>query len=164
MSFEVMWEDTDPCRCGRGTIISRFEMDDWNRTRRTSETFCPSCVQQDNLRLQAQHQAEKRREKYVQEARALAEKRYLQQWLHRFANCSAKAAWLQYTGGSGYPCLGTFYKHVKDFGGIIPYMGWCFGNSFESALTQMGVCDQEIATLLLASKAQGEDITLAEVC
>src|SRR5262245_4745909 len=126
MGYETMWEDTDPCRCGRGTIVSRFEMDDWNRTRRTWQTRCPVCFEEDRTRRQAEQRAEEQRDQYFQQARVLAENRYMQTWLDRFTGISAKVAWLLYTGGSGYPCLGTFYKHAKWHGGVIEYMRWRF--------------------------------------
>src|SRR6516164_11451902 len=44
MSYEEMIPLTRPCRCGGGTVIIHWEMDDWNRTRHSIETRCPRCA------------------------------------------------------------------------------------------------------------------------
>jgi hypothetical protein len=59
-----------------------------------------------------------------------------------------KAAWPRYTGGSGYPALGTFYKHVKDAGGVNAYMRRCFESDIEEALRKLPIEDNEIEELL----------------
>jgi hypothetical protein len=54
----------------------------------------------------------------------------------------------RYTGGSGYPSLGTFYKHVNAAGGVSEYMKWRFDCDIEDALRRMSIADKEIETLL----------------
>jgi hypothetical protein len=134
MAYEIIREETDPCRCGQGTVVFRVKMDNWNRMRRSFETRCPQCSLEGEIerrKLQVEHQLG---EECLQKARTLAVERYLQTWLDRFENCNAKAAWLQYTGGGGYPSLGTFYRHVREFGGVTEYMRWCFSSDIGQAL------------------------------
>jgi hypothetical protein len=50
----------------------------------------------------------------------------------------------RYTGGSGYPALGTFYQHVRHAGSIIEYMRQRFESDFEDALLKMSVADKTL--------------------
>lgn len=84
----------------------------------------------------------------------LGEERYLERWLALFKNRSKKDAWLIYTGGSGYPALGTFYRHVRDEG-IEKYLRQHFGCDLEKVLHKLRVEDQEITVLLKSAEKLG---------
>jgi hypothetical protein len=153
MSWEVMSSDTKPCECGKGTVTHVMEMDDWNRIRNSMEIHCPDCRKKAARRADEQRRTEAQKERLYEQAKRLAIKRYLMQWLDGYEGLSSKAAWERYTGGSGYPALGTFYKHVKDAGGLAKYMRWCFENDIEGALKNMAVRDQDILDLLKECKS-----------
>jgi hypothetical protein len=65
-----------------------------------------------------------------------------------FEGMTKKAAWDRYTGGSGYPALGTFYQHVKHSGSLSKYTEWCLTGEPDRSLLILGVDDKEIAALL----------------
>jgi hypothetical protein len=148
MSWEIMRTETGPCECGEGTETFTFEMDDWNRTRSSTEIHCPKCREKKQRQIEAEHAREKKRDEHLQRARQLATDRYLAQWLALFAGMTKKAAWERYTGGTGYPALGTFYQHVKHSGSLSKYMEWCLTSDLERSLRVLGVEDKEIGTLL----------------
>ncbi len=148
MSWEIMRTETGPCECGEGTETFTFEMDDWNRTRSSTEIHCPKCREKKKRQIEAEQAHEKKRDEQLQQAQQLATERYLPQWLALFAGMTKKAAWERYTGGSGYPALGTFYQHVKHSGSLSQYMEWCLTNDLERSLCVLEVEDQEIDTLL----------------
>ena len=50
-----------------------------------------------------------------------------------FDGKSRKAAWLSYTGGAGYPAQETFYKHVREIGGLPEYMTRCFHHELDAS-------------------------------
>lgn len=148
MSWEIMRSETGPCECGAGTITNVMEMDDWNRTRGSTEIHCPACEEKRSRELEANRAREKRRDELLRRAKQLAKDRYLERWLALFAELSKKAAWERYTGGSGYPALGTFYQHVKHSGSLSKYMEWCFPNDLQKSLRILDVEDKEIEGLL----------------
>lgn len=148
MSWEIMSSETHPCECGAGTETFTFEMDDWNRTRNSTEIHCPQCRDKKRRELEAEEMRERRREDLLERARQLATERYLPRWQLLFAGITKKAAWERYTGGSGYPALGTFYLHVKRSGGLSKYMEWCLTSNLERSLRVLGVEDEEIHGLL----------------
>jgi hypothetical protein len=80
----------------------------------------------------------------------IAQKRYLESWVAPYARLNKKAAWELYTGGSGYPALGTFYKHVKDEGSVEQYLRRSSSNAFQKALKQMKIEDGENQELHVA--------------
>lgn len=43
MSWEVISETVEKCKCGKGVIVSIFEMDDWNNSRSTTSIDCKDC-------------------------------------------------------------------------------------------------------------------------
>lgn len=149
MSWEVMNEETKPCPCGKGTVTYIFEMDDWNRTRSSSKIKCPTCEARAVELSRLSIEREQKRERLLAKAIKTAEARYLARWLALFENKSKKEAWLTYTGGNGYPALGTFYKHVKDEG-VAQYLRRSFSHDFRRALKQMKIKDDDIETLLAA--------------
>ena len=73
---------------------------------------------------------------------------------HR-ANLSMRLNHHIYTGGVGYPSLGTFRNHVKEEG-FAEYFQRVFSHRFEEALDKMGIVDTEINELL----AQMEQVNL----
>lgn len=148
MSWETMRTESGPCECGQGTVTFTFEMDDWNRTRSSTEIHCPKCREESRRKIAADQVREKKRDELLEHAQQLATERYLVQWLALFANMNKKTAWKRYTGGSGYPALGTFYQHVKHSGSLGKYMEWCLTNDLERSLRVLGVEDKEIAALL----------------
>lgn len=148
MSWEIMRTETDPCECGEGTQTFTFETDDWNRTRSSTLIHCPKCREKKQGQIEAEQARENRRDEHLQRARQLAKERYLAPWLALFAGMTKKAAWERYTGGSGYPALGTFYQHVKHFGSLGKHMEWCLTSDLGRSLRVLGVEDKEIDTLL----------------
>lgn len=147
MSWESMGSETSPCWCGKGTIIFHTEMDDWNRVRHHTEINCEYCKLQQQEKIDAANKRKARRDELYQRAKAMAESRYLQAWVDRYSGMSKVDAWRLYTGGVGYPSLGTFRKHVKE-GGLAKYFQRVFSHHFEEALDKMGVVDSEIDKLL----------------
>jgi len=123
-------------------------MDDWNRTRSSKEIHCSKCKQKESKRLRAAAARERRREELLFKAKQIATNRYQKKWLVLFDLLSKKAAWKLYTGGVGYPALGTFYLHVKHHGGLNKYMKWCFENDLEHCLEILNVKDKEVQALL----------------
>ncbi|WP_157466893.1 hypothetical protein [Edaphobacter aggregans] len=148
MSWEIMRTETAPCECGEGTETFTFEMDDWNRTQSSTEIHCPKCQQKKQREIEVEQAREKKRDELLQRAQQLTTERYLLQWLALFAGMTKKAAWERYTGGSGYPALGTFYLHVKHSGSLGKYMEWCLTNDLERSLGVLEVKDKEIDALL----------------
>jgi hypothetical protein len=134
MSWEVMRAETAPCVCGAGTITYTFEMDDWNRERKTSHI--------------AERERQARRLELFEQARILACQRHLADWLTSFSGLSKKEAWKKHTGGSGYPALGTFYLQVKQAGSITNYLKSCFDREFPEIIEKLGIRDTGIAAIL----------------
>ena len=153
MSWEVTRRETHPCDCGAGTETFTVEMDDWNRTRSSTEVHCPKCREKKQREIDAERTREKKWDELLQRAQQLATERYLAQWLALFAGMTKKAAWERYTGGSGYPALGTFYQHVKHSGSLGKYMEWCLTSDLERSLRVLEVEDKEI-NVLLRERAQ----------
>ena len=140
--------ETTECACGKGTTTFVVEMDDWNRIRNHTDIHCPRCLKKATQDAEARERKEALKEALYEEAQKLAEKRYLEQWLALYTGLATKEAWQRHTGGSGYPALGTFYKHVKDAGSLTEYMRWRFLSDFEDALRKMAVNDEDIQKLL----------------
>lgn len=147
MSYESMGSEIRPCWCGKGTIVFHTEMDDWNRVRHRTVINCEYCSHQQQEKIDAENKRKARRDELYQRAKAMAESRYLQAWVDRYSGMSKVDAWRLYTGGVGYPAIGTFRKHVKDEG-LTKYFQRIFSHRFEEALVRMGVSDSEINELL----------------
>ena len=49
MSWEDMGEYEMPCPCGKGKVIVKSEMDDWNRFRSYETILCDKCKEKYNL-------------------------------------------------------------------------------------------------------------------
>lgn len=152
MSWDEMSRKDKTCNCGKGTISIISEMDDWNRWRTTKEINCADC-REESIRIAKENEKKARlRNQLNEEARNLAESRYLEKWLEIYQGLNKKQVWQLYTGGTGYPALGTFYKHVKDSGGVTDYLSHRFRYNFENILTEMKISDSEIDGLLLKKK------------
>lgn len=149
MSWEQMSAEKKPCPCGKGTVTYYMDMDDWNRVRHYKSIECPTCKADAEEKSRQEMAREQERRKLLSEATKLAEERYLARWLAMYAGKNKKSAWLLYTGGSGYPALGTFYKHVKDEG-MERYLRRSFSHDFQRALEKMNVKDRDIQSLLKA--------------
>jgi len=143
-----MGESVVPCPCENGTIVKATYMDDWNRVKFETRITCPACLREYELRTAALNARKQEAEVCFQKAQILANQRYLSPWLDSFKGCTVKAAWLRYTTGSGYPSLGTFYKHVRDHGGLLNYLEWCFSKNIRYEWKRFGIKDEEIETLL----------------
>jgi hypothetical protein len=148
MSWEEMGSETRPCPCGKGTVTYRWEMDDWNRTRNDRTINCAKCQADAEAEERAAIEREQERAALLSKAGALASGRYLETWLSLFVGKSKKKAWLIYTGGRGYPALGTFYKHVRDFDGVEKYLRWSFEHDIDKVLRTLGVDDSEVTGML----------------
>ena len=132
MSWEVVRSETKPCWCGKGAITHALEMDDWSRTRSSHVLDCASCELKQREQEAAQQRRENEKEALYNEARRIAETRYLADWLSGYAGLSKKDAWKRYTGGTGYPSLGTFYKHVQHTGN-----NWTLANDLETEFAKL---------------------------
>jgi hypothetical protein len=150
MSWEQMWTETKACPCGKGTISYSMDSDDWNRSRHYQAIHCPQCKAEADEKSRREKEQRETREALLAKALKIAQKRYLAPWLALYADLNKKAAWQLYTGGSGYPALGTFYKHIKFDGGIEQYLRRSFSHDFQRALKQMNIKDGEIEQLLTA--------------
>jgi hypothetical protein len=148
MSWDVIKSETTECACGKGTATFVVEMDDWNRVRNHTDIHCPDCLRKAAKDAEERQQKQAANEALYNEARMLATDRYQQKWLDLYSGLTKKAAWERYTGGAGYPALGTFYKHVKHAGGVSDYMRWSFESDFEDALRKMSIEDKDINNLL----------------
>jgi hypothetical protein len=148
MSWEVMQTTTGPCACGAGTETYTLEIDDWNRTRSATEIHCPVCRERREQELATDRKREEHRDWLLQRAQELATERYRAAWLALFAGMTKKAVWQRYTGGTGYPTLGTFYQHVKHAAGLSQHLEWCLRNDLERCLKVLGIEDAEIKALL----------------
>jgi hypothetical protein len=148
MGWEVMRTETSPCGCGESTQTVTFEMDDWNRTRGSTDIHCPKCSNREQQKQEDRQASEERREELLRAAQQLTLERHLAKWLALFDGLTTKAAWERYSGKAGYPALGTFYQHVKHSGGLRKYMEWCLTNDLERSLRVLGVEDKEIDALL----------------
>lgn len=138
MSWEVMRTETGPCECGESTQTFTYEMDDWNRTRSSTEIHCPKCRNRERQQREADQARERHRAELLHTAQQLASDRYLAKWLALFESMTKKAAWERYTGKAGYPALGTFYQHIKHSGSLNKYIEWCFTNDLERSLRVLG--------------------------
>lgn len=43
MSWELMSEHKEPCKCGKGVVVTGFYMDDWNRSETRIISGCKEC-------------------------------------------------------------------------------------------------------------------------
>lgn len=148
MSWEVMQTTTGPCACGAGTQTYTLEMDDWNRTRSATEIQCPVCSENREHEIEADRKRDERRDWLLRRAQELATERYRTRWLELFTGMTRKTAWQRYTGGTGYPALGTFYQHIKHAGGLSQHLEWCLTGDLERCLKILGIEDAEINELL----------------
>ncbi len=160
MSYESMGTEIRSCWCGKGTIVFDTEMDDWNRVRHRTVINCVYCSRQQQENIDSENKRKARRDELYQRAKTIAESRYQQAWVDRHAGMSKVDAWLLYTGGVGYPSLGTFRKHVKEEG-LAKYFRRTFSQGFEEALNKMEVVDPEINEILTQMEhelnAEGSD-------
>jgi hypothetical protein len=152
MSWEEMGCETRPCPCGKGTVTYRWEMDDWNRTRGGKTINCPKCQADAEAEERAAMERERERAALLSRAGELARERYLESWLSPYSGKSKKDPWLIYTGGRGYPALGTFYKHVRDFEGVEKYLRWSFEHDIDKILRTPRVDDPEVTGMLRAAE------------
>jgi hypothetical protein len=149
MSYEEISRKSRPCWCGKGTIVSVDEMDDWNRFRSWQIIECPACRADDAKRQVEATKKEARRDAARKKAKKLAKARYLVCWLRQFDGLSKKGAWSLLTNqGRNYPSLGTFYSQLKHYGSISDYLRWSFDQDFEGMMKRAGINDQEIEQLL----------------
>ena len=147
MSWEFMGTETYPCRCGVGTISVSTEMDDWNRKRYQKKINCEYCERQEQAKAEEAHKRKELRDGLLHKARVLAESRHLAAWMKLMTGKSKVDAWRFYTGGSGYPSLGTFRKHMKEEGQG-KYFQRLFRQDIGTVLTKMGVTDAELDVIL----------------
>ena len=144
-----MTPETRPCRCGKGTIIVEFEMDDWKRCREWEVIKCPVCLAEQNKFEKEQAAIEAKQEAALRSAKRLGKERYLKSWLLSFEGLSKKAVWARLTeNGKYYPALGTFYSHLKSYPTTKAYLMRCFTEDFVNTFKRSGIKDSEIIALL----------------
>lgn len=154
MSWEFMGTETLPCKCGAGTISISTEMDDWNRKRYNRTVNCEYCKEQERVKAEEADRQKKLHDDLSHKVRGLAEPRYLDKWTEQMTGKSKVDAWRLYTGGEGYPSLGTFRKHMKEEGQI-KYFQRLFRQDIGAALIKMGVSDSEIDAILSQIRSLG---------
>ena len=147
MSWEQISSDTKECRCGKGTVTRITDMDDWNRFRYHTVVNCIYCKEEDDQKNRLRLQTETKKSQLLAQARLLAEDRYYEKWMEIFNSLNKKEIWRVLTGGSGYPSLATFYKHV-GLDGQDKYLRDVFRKDFPAALKRLGIQDLEIHDLL----------------
>jgi SEC-C motif len=129
------------CPCGSGR---KYKKCHWNRESAAPIPYHESAKELLRLRVGEQ----KCLHPMLGKAQELATERYRAAWLALFAGMTKKAAWQRYTGGTGYPTLGTFYRHVKHAAGLSQHLEWCLRNDLERSLKVLGIEDAEIKALL----------------
>lgn len=87
------------------------------------------------------------REKLHNKAKSLAADRYLDAWIEKYEGLNKKQAWKALSTKSGYPSLGTFYKHTKDEG-MEKYIKRQFEQDFEACLEKLGINDESITNII----------------
>lgn len=147
MSWEVSFIEKAPCDCGAGHVETINESDDWGRFRSSLRFHCVRCEGEYRAAMQRREDDLQQRRDLLSNAIALATDRYLARWLSLFEGKTKKAAWLIYTGGEGYPALGTFYDHVRT-DGLVPYMSRRFVHDLPRVLEVLGVKDPDVEALL----------------
>ena len=152
MNWELMWEREEPCRCGKGKLLRRSEMDDWNRTRESSATLCEHCGHEERLRCSEWDKNFSEQRKLFGKAIAIATERHLKAWLRSCDGCTTKEAWFRYTNGIDYPSLGTFYKHVRQHGSLKSCLEQCFINQVGHKWRSLGISDADVEDLLERSR------------
>ena len=147
MSWEKFSPEIKPCWCGKGTITYIMEMDDWNRTRTSRTINCQECLEKYLSEEKEKTRKKELREKLNHKAKSLAVDRYLDAWLEKFEGLNKKQAWEILTDKSGYPSLGTFYKHTKEEG-MPKYIKRQFEQDFEACLEKLGISDENIVKII----------------
>jgi hypothetical protein len=87
-----------------GTETSTFEMDDWNRTRSSTEIHCPQCREKRQRELDAEYASERRRDELLERAAATR---------NRTLPCKMAGALRRHDEESG---LGTVYGWFRVSG------------------------------------------------
>jgi hypothetical protein len=147
MSWEEFPPEIKPCWCGKSTITYIMEMDGWNRTRTSRIINCQECLEKDLFEEQEKSRKKELREKLHNKAKNLAADRYLDAWIEKFEGLNKKQAWEALSNKSGYPSLGTFYKHTKDEG-MLKYIKRQFEQDFEACLEKLGLSDENITSII----------------
>ena len=147
MSWEKFPPEIKHCWCGNSTITYMMEMDDWNRTRTSRVINCQECQEKYLSEEQEKNRKKELREKLHNKAKSLAADRYLDAWIEKFAGLNKKQAWGLLSTKSGYPSLGTFYKHTKDEG-MEKYIKRQFEQDFEACLEKLGINDESITNII----------------
>ena len=187
----MSWEDTATyryrCPCGAGTFTVRHRSDDWGRHDEVWEMQCPACISsyvlhEDNRlrngtsvapygwvprRLWERYEAtQKAKWEAERELHDLFRRRYWERLMEHFDGMSKKDIWEGLTGGgTGYPVLSTFYKHVHDDGLENVIDGFVNSRGIGRISALLSVSDTDISTLLddISSLARDEEAKLSEI-
>jgi len=153
MSWEVTSRNEGPCRCGKGTVVTTTEADDWNRTRTVSDLKCPACYakQLQAVSLVATHKREADRIKG--EALDEAKKHCLPPFLARFLAKPKKQIWEEMYRGCPYPSLGTFYAHARYSKSLEAYLIKCFERDLEQLVPRV-IKNAKVEALLKRAMAE----------
>lgn len=122
-------------------------MDDWNRTRTSRTINCRECLEKYLTEETEKSRKNKLREKLHIKAKKLATDRYLDAWNEKFKGLNKKQIWEALSNKSGYPSLGTFYKHTREEG-MPNYIKRQFEQNFEDCLEKLGISDESIVNII----------------
>ncbi|MED4351412.1 hypothetical protein P9265_03560 [Schinkia azotoformans] len=119
MSWEEMYRQDYPCKCGKSTFTEIREMDDWNRFREYRVINCPECAKQEQIEAEKQKEKQIKNEKRLRELaadiKASFESSYADEWSAFFQPFkSKKDAWqLAHKMGVENKSLSSFYQFYK---------------------------------------------------
>lgn len=112
MSWELMSDEKRICACGKGFVVERHYMDDWNRTREERFVECKYCKEQ---QLKERNRREEMRSAFDKIVSYFNEK-YLDQWIAYFKDkISKKSIWeTVHSIGLENCSLSTFYSDHRS--------------------------------------------------
>lgn len=111
MSWELMRTDKNPCPCGKGFIIEKHYMDDWNRTKEEHILKCKECMEE---QIKSRKQITDKSNE-CKKVVTYFNDNYLEQWIEYFKNRkSKKLIWgTVHEMGMEICSLSTFYSRYR---------------------------------------------------
>ena len=115
MSWEEGIKKTRVCSCGKGTIVTHIEFDDWNRQRSYEEILCEYCKEQKRKEDVQKAKVEQKYHEDIINVIRYIKKYYLKDWLDYFEDIKTKKGLWNIVISMGIErcSLNTFYKWYK---------------------------------------------------